>query len=75
MPRALVLLVAATALLGVAWALLVPPFQAPDEGAHFAYVQSLAERGALPGDTARNAISTEQRLAAGASIRIRRPSV
>ncbi|HEV7846923.1 MAG TPA: DUF2142 domain-containing protein [Thermoleophilaceae bacterium] len=47
--RPLVFLLLATLLLGCAWALLVPPFQAPDENAHVAYVQSLAERGELPG--------------------------
>jgi 4-amino-4-deoxy-L-arabinose transferase-like glycosyltransferase len=30
---------------GLAWSLLTPPFQVPDENAHFAYVQQLAERG------------------------------
>ena len=33
---------------GLAWSLLTPPFQVPDENAHFAYVQQLAERGSLP---------------------------
>jgi hypothetical protein len=31
--------------LGLSWALLTPPFQAPDEQDHFAYVQQLAENG------------------------------
>ena len=30
------------------WALITPPFQAPDEVDHFAYVQSLVERGEGP---------------------------
>ena len=30
------------------WALITPPFQAPDEVDHFAYVQSLVERGETP---------------------------
>ena len=30
------------------WSILTPPFQAPDEPAHFAYVQQLAENGRLP---------------------------
>ena len=38
-------LVAAVLLAGVSWALLVPPWQAPDEDAHFAYVQTIAELG------------------------------
>jgi 4-amino-4-deoxy-L-arabinose transferase-like glycosyltransferase len=33
---------------GVAWSLIVPPFQVPDENAHYAYVQQVAERGTLP---------------------------
>jgi hypothetical protein len=31
-----------------AWSLLSPPFQVPDEPAHFAYVQQLVEAGQLP---------------------------
>jgi len=31
-----------------AWSLITPPFQAPDEPAHFAYVQLLAENHRLP---------------------------
>ena len=30
------------------WALITPPFQAPDEVDHFAYTQSLVERGKAP---------------------------
>lgn len=30
------------------WALITPPFQGPDEGDHFAYTQSLVERGQAP---------------------------
>ncbi len=30
------------------WALITPPFQAPDEVDHFAYVQSVVERGESP---------------------------
>jgi hypothetical protein len=33
---------------GLAWTLIVPPFEVPDENAHYAYVQQVAERGALP---------------------------
>ncbi len=36
---------------GVAWSLIVPPFQVPDENAHYAYVQQVAERGTLPRQT------------------------
>ncbi len=40
---------------GLAWSLITPPFEVPDENAHYAYVAQLAERGRLPhlagGDT------------------------
>lgn len=40
------------ALIGVlnagAWSVITPPFQAPDEDAHYAYVQLLVEHGSLP---------------------------
>jgi heme exporter protein D len=34
------------------WALITPPFQAPDEVDHFAYTQSLVERGEAPARSA-----------------------
>jgi 4-amino-4-deoxy-L-arabinose transferase-like glycosyltransferase len=41
--------VAVIALLhGLAWTVLTPAYQTPDEPAHFAYVQQLAETGHLP---------------------------
>ena len=49
LPRPLLLLLAAVAVLGLAWALLVPPWQAPDENYHFAYAQGLAEGAGIPG--------------------------
>ncbi len=33
---------------GVAWSFIVPPFEVPDENAHYAYVQQVAERGTVP---------------------------
>jgi 4-amino-4-deoxy-L-arabinose transferase-like glycosyltransferase len=33
---------------GLAWSLIVPPFEVPDENAHYAYVVHLAETGNLP---------------------------
>jgi 4-amino-4-deoxy-L-arabinose transferase-like glycosyltransferase len=33
---------------GLAWSLIVPPFEVPDENAHYAYVQQVAEHLALP---------------------------
>lgn len=38
----------ATLALGLAWSLLIPPFQVADETSHVAYVQYLAETGLLP---------------------------
>ena len=56
-------LLAAVAILGCAWALLVPPWQSPDENAHFAYAQYLVEELDLPGETGRPLFSSEQQLA------------
>jgi 4-amino-4-deoxy-L-arabinose transferase-like glycosyltransferase len=33
---------------GFVWSLIVPPFQVPDENAHYAYTQQVAERWTLP---------------------------
>ena len=55
-PPALGALMAVSLLLSVTWALVTPAFQAPDEQYHFAYVQSLAERQALPGDATRPSV-------------------
>jgi hypothetical protein len=32
----------------IAWSLIIPPFEVPDENAHYAYVQQVAERGTVP---------------------------
>jgi 4-amino-4-deoxy-L-arabinose transferase-like glycosyltransferase len=32
----------------LAWSLIVPPFEVPDENAHYAYVQQVAERWTVP---------------------------
>src|SRR5581483_3736031 len=45
---ALALIAAIYLLLATAYAFATPPWQAPDEPAHFNYVQYLAERGQLP---------------------------
>jgi len=47
-PRPLSALLAASLLVTVAWALLIPPFHAPDEDGHYAYAQSLAENLTRP---------------------------
>jgi hypothetical protein len=51
------------ATLGAAcWSVITPPFQAPDEPAHFAYVQNLAETGRLP-SSRNDAYSAEENQA------------
>jgi len=50
-PRPLAVLLATAAVLSLAWALVLPPFQGPDESEHFAYVQHLAETGRAPSPT------------------------
>ena len=64
--RAVGLLCALAAFLGaLSWAVLTPPFQAPDEPSHFAYVQRLAETGTppSPAETERPPWSSEQAAA------------
>jgi 4-amino-4-deoxy-L-arabinose transferase-like glycosyltransferase len=58
-PRPLAGLLVVVALFGLAWALVVPAWQSPDEDVHFAYVQSLAERHQVPGSGPHN-VSTAQ---------------
>lgn len=47
-PRPLALLLVVAVVQSVAWDVAIPPFQGPDEAAHFAVVQHLAETGNLP---------------------------
>jgi 4-amino-4-deoxy-L-arabinose transferase-like glycosyltransferase len=49
--------------LGVLWALLVPPGQAPDEPAHIGYAQVLAEDFRLPDEATGRTFSREQETA------------
>src|SRR3954469_20720835 len=65
-PAPLVALLLASALLGVAWALVLPAWQAPDENSHYGYVQSVVDGPGLPGFPNRPLFSTEQTLAATA---------
>ena len=61
-PRPLAALLAVATIQVVAWILVLPPFQGPDEDAHFAYVQYLAETSKPPdrnGGSGRS-YSTEQ---------------
>jgi hypothetical protein len=47
-PRLAAGVFATTLAIAVSWSLVTPPFQAPDEQDHFAYVQQLAETGKAP---------------------------
>src|SRR3954447_4977639 len=47
-PRALVVLLVLAAAHGVAWAVVTAPLNGPDESAHFAYAQDLAENHHAP---------------------------
>lgn len=47
-PRALVVLLVVAALHGAGWAVVTAPLNGPDEVAHFAYAESLAETGHGP---------------------------
>jgi 4-amino-4-deoxy-L-arabinose transferase-like glycosyltransferase len=53
-------MLAVALLFGVAWTLVTPPWQAPDENSHFGYVQHLVEARGIPGDPLRPMFSTEQ---------------
>ncbi len=72
-PTPLVLLLFAVLVVGTAWALLLPPWQSPDEQWHFAYAQTLAEHGRLPDGDNSASFSTEQLLAAASSRSDRMP--
>jgi 4-amino-4-deoxy-L-arabinose transferase-like glycosyltransferase len=47
-PRAAWICTLIACLNAVCWGFVTPPFQVPDEPAHFAYVQQIAETGTLP---------------------------
>ncbi len=56
------------ALVALAWSLVTPPFQVPDEPLHFAYVQHLAATGSAPEPGPRPPLSSEVSQALGASL-------
>ena len=59
-PRELRLLLVVGAILGVAWTVVVPPFQGPDEPTHVSYTQQLSETGTGPfQDRGERPVSTE----------------
>lgn len=66
LPGPLLGLLLAVGVVTASWALLLPPWQVPDENYHFAYVQSLAENFELPTGSGESQ-SSEQRLAADRS--------
>ncbi len=62
MPRYLKLLLFAAFLNGLTWILIIPVWQYPDEQAHFAQVQDLAELGGVPvgsPDTSKEIVMSE----------------
>jgi 4-amino-4-deoxy-L-arabinose transferase-like glycosyltransferase len=65
-PRSLAALLVIVAVVGLAWALAVPPWQSPDELDHFAYAQTLAENFSLPGVAGRPDDSSDESFANGA---------
>jgi hypothetical protein len=44
----------------VSWSILIPPLQGPDEQAHFAYVQQIAENGKMPNGSSEENFSPEE---------------
>ena len=62
-PRSLLALLCAVAVVGAFWSLFIPPGQAPDEPAHFGYAQVLAEDFRLPDTSKGLTYSREQELA------------
>jgi 4-amino-4-deoxy-L-arabinose transferase-like glycosyltransferase len=67
-PAPLGALLVTVLVIGVAWALVVPPGQVPDEPNHIGYTQSIVERGVLPGHANRT-LSTEEDVALGFALR------
>jgi len=67
-PPGLAVLLCVALVTGVAWCIVLPPLQGPDEISHFAYVQEIAETGTIPwrssaGSSAGSAYSTEVQVA------------
>ncbi len=59
LPRSACLCAFIACLNAACWSIVTPPFQAPDEPDHFAYVQELAETGQLPDLHSHTELSTE----------------
>lgn len=62
-PRPLAALLAVVAVVGVSWAMIMPPWQSPDSFTHYSYAESLATRFALPGRSGHNEASSSVRAA------------
>lgn len=58
-PRAAWLCALVAVINAVAWALITPPIQVPDEQAHIYYVQQLAETGQVPKPTGASEVSPQ----------------
>lgn len=58
-PRAAWICALVACLNALSWSIVTPPFQAPDETDHFAYVKQLAETGELPSSSSEQ-ISAEE---------------
>ncbi|MGA2470461.1 MAG: DUF2142 domain-containing protein [Solirubrobacteraceae bacterium] len=59
-PRSAWICALIAALSAIAWSIVTPPFEGPDEPDHFAYVQVLAETGHLPHAAPANTYSPEE---------------
>lgn len=62
-PRPLVALLVVVAVVGLCWAMIVPPWQSPDAFTHYAYTESLATRVALPGRSGHGEFSSNAQAA------------
>src|SRR4051794_25244291 len=72
LPSPLLLLLAVTFLLGLAWAAATPPLQGPDEEAHLGYVQYLAETGNAPSGAGPGTPDSREVVAARTAYGLRR---
>ncbi len=59
--KQLVVVLLLTLVKGLMWVVIIPPWQAPDEPSHFAYVQYLAEENQLPLVQNSDGISAEEK--------------
>ena len=62
-PGPLAALLGIVTIVGLCWALVVPPWQSPDELSHYAYVESLAAGFRLPGNPHRAIFSSDETIA------------